>query len=145
MLIQSITGQRTAAAAAAPGDIHPRLVHEALRHQRVRAAHQIVEVGASIVVVDAVDEAPAVARAASRIEIQRHEAVGGEIPPHVVEAGIVVLPLWDGTNGLDGDDHAVFRGLPESIDRARSESRLAWLRLGVVSRTRATQTRQNPP
>src|SRR5207249_2818412 len=70
-------------------DVHPRRVHEPAPDHGVHARHQVVVVGAGIVVVDAVGEHVAVARAAARVRVQHHVAVRGEVLERVAEAHVV--------------------------------------------------------
>ena len=88
---------RQHAAAAAAGDKHVALVNEALLQQLVDAAHQVVVILARIGVVDLVAERAAVARAAARVAVEHHVAVGGMLLPSVVEADAVhaVRPAVD--------------------------------------------------
>src|SRR5207245_2775224 len=93
MLIQSITGQRTAAAAKrlvcpitqlestpparAPRHVQACGVHVAATDHRVHPGHEVVEVGSRIIVVDAVGECVAVPGAAARVGVEHHVAVRG--------------------------------------------------------------------
>src|SRR4026208_1584026 len=100
-LSQSMTGQRTAAAAKrtggaltprprtpparAPPDLQPPAIDVTPAEHAIDPGRQVVVVHTGIRVHDGIAEGAPIARAAARVGIEHHEAVRGEILEGVIE------------------------------------------------------------
>jgi hypothetical protein len=80
---------RKYSATTATRDGHARGIDEAFGDRGIHSGHQIVVVGPRIVVVDSAGKSRSVPSAATWVDVENHEIVGGEILEHVVERNTV--------------------------------------------------------